>query len=173
MPPSQDTMQAIGELKGGLDAVQKSVNRLLDAQDETRRENAEHKDKIYEKIDIHAKDDAHQFAQMRQGIQGLQEQLTRQDAAMDAIESHGQALLDIEKRFSDDKEIVKSALASRELVVDAKFQEIEKRHQASMVANKTNKKWAKGMIAALVALETNHATDWKIIHVIGKVLGVN
>lgn len=93
-----DYSMDLGEVKGGIKALQGSMERLLDWQEGFPQRMEEDRRRIYERIE---KRDI-QYAETLSGIQHSVEHATaRLENLTESIEGHGAALVNMENRISD------------------------------------------------------------------------
>jgi len=99
MPEADRTL---GMVVQGIADLQKTMERVLDGQEESRRA-----------ADKHSESDLQNFQVIREGIGGLRDRIARLEAISDTVESHGDALNDIEQRLANQEDNQKVALAVR------------------------------------------------------------
>jgi DNA repair ATPase RecN len=98
---SADSARILGKLESMTQTTADSVERILDGQDTARRELLDLAQRLNGKLDHHAESDEKNFTMIRDGQGGLRDRIARLEPIADAVDVHGEALLDIERRINE------------------------------------------------------------------------
>lgn len=90
MPDHSDTERSIGELKGELRIITGLVNRVLDGQNDASVQ-----------LRAHAEQDRHDFSEIKDALGLHRDRIARMEVIADTVESHGDAILTMERRLTD------------------------------------------------------------------------
>jgi hypothetical protein len=132
--------RVLGQLEEGVGNLKEGMERLLDGQDRIRAESEESRRRLYDRIARHEAESSEHFRLTRESIDALGVRVAQLEPMQDAMESHGAALLDLEKRIAD-------------FEADAK---------SKRIALQANRRWVKGLIAGVGALIGDHFTGGRL-----------
>lgn len=130
---SPDADRIIGQLQGSLEGLQATMNRVLDSQENGRRE-------VAEQIHSHAVEDKANFGIVIDRVGTLHDRIARLEVMADTVESHGDAILTLEQKQSDTEKLTAIKAAQEK------------------AQHENNLWWGRGIIGAATAVGAASAT---------------
>lgn len=147
-----NTDRLLGALEAGMKGLDDKIDIVLKSQERIEREakasiekvakeEEEGRRRIYERIERDFGRSEQAYQSLNETLNKMNDRMVRFDMVVDAIDSHAEALLDLEKRTKHQEDL--STLRSTTV--------------------RQNKVWIRGIIAALGILETLHLGGGKIL----------
>lgn len=96
-----DAQRTLGRLESAAGTSAELIKRVLDNQEEARRELLNAAIRFETKLEQHNIADAQAFTLLRDGIGGLRDRIARFEPIVDSVEVHGEAIARIETNLSD------------------------------------------------------------------------
>lgn len=139
-------VRALGQLEGGIRAIQESLSRIITWQGDFSREQEEGRRRIYERLEEHAETQDTNLKEIREKLDQLQ---NRAEIMADNLDGQGRAQEDLEKRVA----------------------ELELASKVGQAKRRVDARWRKAMVGIVVAVGTDHATGDKAAHWLIRLLG--
>lgn len=147
-----NTDRLLGALEAGMKGLDDKIDTVLKSQEriekdakeaieKVAKEQDEARRRIYERIERDFGRNEQAYKSFSETLTKINDRMSRFDMAVDAIDSHAEALLDLEKRTKRQEEL----------------------SAARFTTVRQNKVWIRGIIAALGILETLHLGGGKIL----------
>jgi hypothetical protein len=96
---ADDFIRALGKLEGDVASIKDTVARMLDGQQEIREEGDDSRRRIHERMDRHQAEDMATFRMLRDTLDGMSGRIGNLERIADAVESNGQAIMELEGRM--------------------------------------------------------------------------